>query len=65
MLKNYLRVAFRNLFKNKSYVIINTFGLGISLACCITAYILVAFNIEFNDFYDDEKFKTSIGFMRM
>lgn len=55
MLKNYLRVAFRNLFKNKSYVIINTFGLGISLACCITAYILVAFNIEFNDFYDDEK----------
>ncbi|MFY0627779.1 MAG: ABC transporter permease [Reichenbachiella sp.] len=57
MFKNYLRVAFRNLLKNKSYVIINTFGLGISLACCITAYILVAFNIEYDDFYEDEAVK--------
>ena len=55
MIKNYLRVAIRNLIKNKSYVIINTFGLGISLACCITAYILVAYNLEFNDFHKDEK----------
>ncbi len=55
MIKNYLRVAFRNLMKNKSYVLINTFGLGIALACCITSYILVAYNIEFDDFHDDDK----------
>lgn len=55
MIKNYLRVAFRSLAKNKSYVIINTLGLGISLACCITAYLLLAFNIEFNDFHDADK----------
>jgi hypothetical protein len=55
MFKNYLRVALRNLTKNKSYVIINTLGLGISLACCITAYLLLAFNIEFDNFHDDEK----------
>ena len=55
MIKNYLRVAFRNLFKNKSYVLINMFGLGIALACCITSYILVAYNIEFDNFHDDEK----------
>jgi ABC-type antimicrobial peptide transport system permease subunit len=55
MIKNYFRVAVRNLFKNKSYVIINTFGLGISLACCVTAYLLLAFNIEFDNFHATEK----------
>jgi putative ABC transport system permease protein len=55
MLLNYLRVAIRNLGKNKSYVIINTLGLGIALACCITAYLLLAYNIEFDTFHDDEK----------
>lgn len=55
MLKNYFMVGFRNLRKNKSYVIINTFGLGIALACCITAYLLLAYNIEFDDFHKDKK----------
>ena len=55
MILNYLRVAFRGLLKNKSYFIINIFGLGISLACCITAYLLLAFNIEFDNFHDDKK----------
>jgi putative ABC transport system permease protein len=55
MFKNYLRVAIRGLLKNKSYVIINTLGLGISLACCITAYLLLAFNIEFDNFHPSDK----------
>lgn len=55
MIKNYFLVALRSLKKNKSYIIINTFGLGIALACCITAYLLLAFNIEFDNFHDDKK----------
>lgn len=55
MIKNYLRVALRSLLKNKSYIIINTFGLGISLACCVTAYLLLAYNIEFDSFHDNKK----------
>src|SRR5882724_7699905 len=55
MIKNYMRVAFRSLLKNKSYVIINTLGLGVSLACCITAYLLLAYNIEFDNFHDSRK----------
>ncbi|WP_420582326.1 ABC transporter permease [Reichenbachiella sp.] len=57
MIKNYLLIAIRNLLKNKNYVIINTLGLGIAMACCLTAYILVAYNIEFDDFHKDEKVK--------
>jgi putative ABC transport system permease protein len=55
MFKNYLLIALRNLIKNKSYVIINTLGLGLALACCITAYLLLAFNIEFDNFHADKK----------
>ena len=55
MLKNYLRVALRSLSKNKSYIAINTLGLGISLACCITVYLLLAYNIEFDNFHKNEK----------
>jgi putative ABC transport system permease protein len=55
MLKNYFLVAFRSLKKNKSYIIINTFGLGIALACCVTAYLMLAFNIEFDNFHSDKK----------
>lgn len=55
MIRNYLLIALRNLLKNKHYVIINTFGLGIAMACCLTAYILIAFNIEFDDFHEKSK----------
>lgn len=55
MIKNYLLIALRNLLKNKNYVIINTLGLGIAMACCLTAYILIAYNIEFDDFHSDDK----------
>ena len=54
MIKNYLRVAFRTFKKNKSYIVINALGLGISLACCIAAYLLLAFNIEFDNFHQDK-----------
>lgn len=55
MLKNYVLVALRTLLKNKSYVIINTFGLGIAMACCIAAYLFIAYNLEFDNFHRNEK----------
>lgn len=55
MIRNYLRVALRSLFKNKSYITINALGLGISLACCMAAYLLLAYNIEFDNFHDSKK----------
>ena len=54
MLRNYLKITFRNLLRNKAYLVINTLGLGIALACCMTAYLLLAFNIEFDKAFADE-----------
>jgi len=55
MIKNYLKIAIRNLLKNKTYLLINSLGMGVAIACCMAAYLLVAFNIEFDSFFDDSK----------
>ncbi|MEM9142345.1 MAG: ABC transporter permease, partial [Bacteroidota bacterium] len=42
MIKNYLKIAWRNLLKNKGFTVINILGLSIGLAACtlISVYIL-------------------------
>ncbi|MEM6829524.1 MAG: FtsX-like permease family protein [Bacteroidota bacterium] len=39
MLLNFIKLTLRTFNKNKSYVLINILGLGISLGCCIIAYL--------------------------
>ena len=39
MIKNYLLITFRNLSKNRLFIFINIFGMGMAVACCITAYL--------------------------
>src|SRR5512133_416230 len=48
MLRNYLLVTFRNLFKNRVFTFINIVGLGIALALCIVAFFNHMFNYEFD-----------------
>ncbi len=48
MLKNYFKITFRSLMKNKLFVFINVFGLGIALACCIVAYLNWDYNVSFD-----------------
>lgn len=48
MLKNYFKLTLRNLNRNKLYVSINVLGLGISLACCIVAYLNTRFALDFD-----------------
>ena len=48
MLKNYLKIAWRNLMKSKTFSFINIFGLSVGLTCCmlITLYILNELNYD-------------------
>lgn len=48
MFKNYFLITFRSLLKNKVFILINVFGMGIAIACCIVAY----FANEYNNTYD-------------
>jgi putative ABC transport system permease protein len=48
MLKNYFLLTFRNLFRNKVFVVINMLGMGIAIACCITAWLNWDFSKNFD-----------------
>jgi putative ABC transport system permease protein len=48
MLKNYLKIALRNLIKFKSYSIINILGLSIGMACCILILLYVQNEMSFD-----------------
>jgi len=39
MFQNYLKIAFRHISRNKTYVLVNVIGLGLALACCIIAFV--------------------------
>ena len=41
MLRNYLTIAFRNLFRHRVYTTINIVGLAVGMACCILVLIYV------------------------
>lgn len=53
LFKSYFKLALRHSWKNKGPVTINVMGLGLALSMCVFVYILHAYNIEFDAFYED------------
>ncbi|MRG44861.1 FtsX-like permease family protein [Chitinophaga sp. SYP-B3965] len=51
MFKNYLKIAFRNLFKNKVYSLINIFGLAIGMAACFFIFQYIRFELSYDTFH--------------
>ncbi|GET33802.1 ABC transporter permease [Prolixibacter bellariivorans] len=54
MTKNYIKLAIRNLRRNKDYFFINTFGLAIGMACAILVMLHVWTQTHFDDFHPDD-----------
>lgn len=50
MLKNYFKIALRNLWKNKSYTSINIIGLSIAFGCAILLFLTAYFEFTYDDF---------------
>lgn len=48
MLKNYILITFRNIARNKIFILINVFGLGIAVACCIVGFLIWDFSARFD-----------------
>ena len=53
MFKNYLKVAWRNLLKNKVYSFINIFGLAIGMAVAMMISLWVIDELSFNKFFEN------------
>ncbi len=48
MFKNYIKLAFRNLFKHKAYSFINIFGFAIGLSCTIIIVLFIADELSYD-----------------
>ena len=52
MFKNYLKIAFRSLEKQKSYSFINIFGLAIGLTCFVLIGLFIQYELSYDTFHE-------------
>ncbi|MCW3118766.1 MAG: FtsX-like permease family protein [Chitinophagaceae bacterium] len=50
MITNYLKIAWRNLVRHKAYSAINIAGLAIGVAACLLIFIVVRYELSYDDF---------------
>lgn len=51
MIKNYFKIAWRNLWKKKIYTSINILGLGVGMACCLLIAIYVQDELSYDKYH--------------
>ena len=55
MLKNYVKIALRNILKNKLYSFIAVFGLAFGMACFLIIFSYIRFEKSYDDFHTNKK----------
>lgn len=50
MLRNYFKIAWRNLVKHKGYTVINIAGLSVGIAACLLIFLVVTFELGYDRF---------------
>ena len=51
MIKNYFKTALRKLRRSKSYTLINVLGLSLGITCALMIFLMVRFELTFDDFH--------------
>ncbi|GAB3316742.1 ABC transporter permease [Larkinella ripae] len=51
MLRNYLKITFRNLWRNKVFSGINVFGLAVGLASCLLLFLYISHELSYDTFH--------------
>ncbi|GAB3542289.1 ABC transporter permease [Spirosoma fluminis] len=51
MLRNYIKIAWRNLRKQRGFTFINIFGLAVGLACCLLITLYVVDELSYDRFH--------------
>ncbi|MFC0517757.1 ABC transporter permease [Mucilaginibacter angelicae] len=51
MIKNYIKIAWRNLVRNKAYASISVIGLALGIACGILIFTLITYHLSFDTFH--------------
>src|SRR5215470_14314578 len=53
MIKNYLKVAWRNLVKNKVFSFINIIGLSVGLTCCMLITVYIYNEVSYDKYHNN------------
>jgi predicted permease len=51
MIKNYIKIAWRNLKRNKAYAAISVIGLALGITCGILIFTLITYHLSFDTFH--------------
>ena len=52
MIKNYLKIAFRNLIRHKGYSFMNIAGLAIGMTCCLLLLLYVQDELGYDKYHE-------------
>ncbi|GAB4498347.1 MAG: ABC transporter permease [Saprospiraceae bacterium] len=63
MLQNYLKIALRNLSKNRLYAFLNIAGLALGLACCFLVILFIRHEHSYDDFQKNEKTAYRVNYL--
>jgi putative ABC transport system permease protein len=55
MIKSYLKIAWRNLWKRKFYTLINVFGLSMGIAGSIILFQFISYHLSFDAYHHNKK----------
>lgn len=55
MIKNYFKIAIRNLQRNKTYAALNIAGLAVGIAACLLLFMIIQFETSFDNFHNNRK----------
>ncbi|HMP99476.1 MAG TPA: ABC transporter permease, partial [Cyclobacteriaceae bacterium] len=53
MLRNFIKIALRNIVNNSVFTAINVFGLTVGIAACLVIFLIVNFELSFDKFHKD------------
>ena len=54
MIKNYIKIAWRNLLKDKQFTFLNVLGLSAGITCTLLIYLWVHDELSYDRFFDNE-----------
>ncbi|TWR31368.1 FtsX-like permease family protein [Mucilaginibacter pallidiroseus] len=55
MIKNYFKIAWRNILRHKGYSIINISGLSVGIAACLLIFVVLKYELSYNTFNKNYK----------
>lgn len=55
MIKSHLKLAWRNILRNKAFTAINVLGLSLGIGACLVIYLITSHELSFDTFHPDKE----------